>query len=399
FGRYDVTLDLAADQVIGHTGVVVEGDPGYAETSLGRGYEPGPAPSLGLLTGQAEAGRKRVRIYADSVHHFAWSADPRFVHDFARRQTLPESGAMTTRAGIHVFYLPTDTAWDDQVVLRRTFESLEWLERLFGPFPYPQITNLHRLESGGTEFPMLVMNGSASPTLITHELTHQYLHGILANNEWREGWMDEGFTSFVSNWWWSESASDTIWYGSMRTLERLERTDSSEVVDQPGVAFSSPRIYSAMTYSKASAVFRMLRAMVGDETMRGILRTYYERHRFTHVTGEDFQVVAEEKTGKDLDWFFDQWIRRTDRLDYGITDVSTRPTGSGGWRTTVTVLRLGQAWMPVTLRVGDVTVTLDSRERRQSTAVLTRQKPTEAVLDPAWVLIDMDRSNNRAAIP
>ncbi|HEU0015240.1 MAG TPA: M1 family metallopeptidase [Longimicrobium sp.] len=399
FGRYDVTLDLAADQVVGHTGVVVEGDPGYRETDLGIGYRPGPAPSLGLLAGQAEAGRKRVRIYADSVIHFAWSADPRFLHDFSRRQTQADDGRAVPQAGIHVFYLPTDTAWDEQVVLRRTFESLEWLERLFGRFPYPQITNLHRLESGGTEFPMLVMNGSASPTLITHELTHQYLHGILANNEWREGWLDEGFTSFVSNWWWEESAGDTIWYGTMRTLERLERTDSSEVVDQPGAAFSSPRIYSSMTYGKASAVFRMLREMVGHQTMRRILRTYYERHRFTHVTGQDFQRVAEEVAGRDLDWFFDQWLRRRDKLDYGITNTAAQRMGDGRWRTRVTVLRTGQAWMPVALRVGGETVTLESRARRQTATVVTREKPAQAELDPGRVLIDLDRSNNTMAVP
>jgi hypothetical protein len=392
FARYDVTLDVPADQVIGSTGVAVEGDPGYTEKVAGPGYPPPPAAdALGLLRGEAGQGRKRVRFFADSVHHFAWSADPRYIHDFVIRTIVDEATGAHSAPGIHVLYLPGDTAWDEQVALRRTWDALTWLESMFGPYPWPQLTNLHRLESGGTEFPMLVMNGSASEGLIVHETTHQYLHGILANNEWREGWMDEGFTSFMTNWFREMKGDTAVWRGTM------QGADSSEVVGQPGAAFSSPRIYSAMTYTKASAVFRMLRELVGQETFREILRTFYQRHRLQHVTGADFQRVAEEVSRRDLDWFFGQWIERTDKLDYGIAGATTRQAG-GRWRTRVEVVRAGEAWMPVVLRVGDQTRTLDSRERRQTVEIVTDARPAEAVLDPDWVLIDMDRSNDRAPV-
>jgi hypothetical protein len=398
FGRYDVTLDVAADQVIGSTGIAVEGNPGYQNATLGLSVRPGAAEGLGLLAGEPAAGRKRVRFVADSVHHFGWSADPAFRHEFVERTVLDESRGMHGVAGIHVLYLPGDTAWDENAVTRRTYDALTWLEGVFGPYPWPQLTNLHRLESGGTEFPMLVMNGSASEGLIVHEVTHQYLHGILANNEWREGWLDEGFTSFMVNWRRELQGDTAVWRGTMAGLERLERADSIEAIGLPGAAFSSPRIYSAMTYTRASAVFRMLRELVGEQTFRQILRTFYARHRLQHVTGEDFQRVAEEVSRRDLDWFFGQWIARTDRLDYGIGRASTTPTGDGRWRTRVEVLRMGQAWMPVVLRVGDATRTLDSRARRQTVEVVTRARPAEAVLDPEWVLLDMERANNRAEL-
>ena len=81
-----------------------------------------------------------------------------------------------------------------------TIAALQWLEYVFGPYAYPQMTNLHRIEGGGTEFPMMMMNGSASQGLILHEGGHIFAHGILANNEWRSGWLDEGLTSYVSSW-------------------------------------------------------------------------------------------------------------------------------------------------------------------------------------------------------
>jgi hypothetical protein len=62
------------------------------------------------------------------------------------------------------------------------------------------MTNLHRIEQGGTEFPMMMMNGSASQGLILHEGGHIFTYGILASNEWRSGWMDEGLTEYQTEW-------------------------------------------------------------------------------------------------------------------------------------------------------------------------------------------------------
>ncbi|HEV2131139.1 MAG TPA: hypothetical protein VGR27_08550, partial [Longimicrobiaceae bacterium] len=196
FGDYDVTLDLAEDQVVGSTGVPVEGDPGW-ERARARGeihyrrdaYPAREAEALGLLTGEPEAGRKRIRWRAEDVIHFAWAADPEFVYEGGLWRDIP----------VHVLYQRQAAQdWGNGVALERTFNAMEWTDTIFGPYVYPQITNLHRLDSGGTEFPMVIMDASASQGLIVHEILHQYAHGILANNEWREGWLDEGLTSFLT---------------------------------------------------------------------------------------------------------------------------------------------------------------------------------------------------------
>jgi hypothetical protein len=109
--------------------------------------------------------------------------------------------------------------------------------------------------------------------------------------------------------------------------------------------------------------------------------------------------VAEEVSGRPLGWFWDQWIRRTDKLDYSVASVRSRRVASGGWSTTVVVQRAGDAWMPVDVRVGDVTRSLTSRARRQTLVVTTAAKPAEVLVDPRWILIDINRSNNRAAVP
>lgn len=400
FANYDVTLDVAADQVIGATGVPVEGNPGWEGAIAVPGTEPWyrrdaygdvPAPeSLGLLAPQTAAGRKRVRWIAEDVHHFAWTTNPEYIYEGGRWEDI----------AIHVLYQPGDTSWDDGVAVERTARALAFFDTVFGDYVYPQLTNVHRIENGGTEFPMMIMDGSASEGLIVHETGHQYVHGILANNEWKEGWLDEGVDDFLTSWYAVEMlgvAPEQIFGRGIENLGRFEARARSQPIALESAEFRDYQTYGAMTYSKTGVVMYMLREYLGDDVFRRGLREFYDEHQLQHVRGDDFFAAFERVSGQDLDWFREQWIERTDRLDYGIGDVAVQQEGNG-WVTTVEVLRLEDAWMPVTLQVGDATVELTSRDRRQVVDVRTSSRPAEAVVDPGTLLLDMDRSNNRKAL-
>src|SRR6266704_1317803 len=187
FATFDVTLDLAADQVIGATGVPVEGDPGWEHARAN------PAEPIDYQRDWywRAGGRKCVRFLAQDVHHFAFSLNPQYVYEQGHYGTV----------AVHVLYQPQDSAtWGHGIVVGRTVAALAWLDTLYGTFAWPQLTNVHRIEGGGTEFPMMVMDGGPSLGLIVHEVGHNYTMGILANNEWREGFLVEGFTSFQTSW-------------------------------------------------------------------------------------------------------------------------------------------------------------------------------------------------------
>ncbi len=432
FATYDVTLDLAGDQVVGATGVPVEGDPGwepgpgspeeeplYQRDWYGEDPSPGVGHDPGLLDDAPADGRRRVRFHAEDVHHFAWSTSPeyRWEGDVWERGALPD-------VAIHVLYRPGDSTWTDGTVVERSIRALSWLETIFRPYPYPQFTNLHRLEGGGTEFPMLVMDGSASEGLIVHEATHQYAHGILANNEWREAWMDEGVTSFLDTWY-AEEHGDDPWDGFMTGVGRLEgalhdpavrRSPPSQLsgfavegdtlavpmeIARRAETFPNYAWYGHLSYTKPQAVFYMLRQMLGKETTRRILRTYYDRYRYRHVNEGALRSVAEEVSGHELDWFFDQWLHTSATLDWAVEDVEASGGPDEGWHSTVTLRRTGEAWMPVTLRLEgegdrarDVRVT--SRDRTVTVEVDTEFRPTAAEVDPGQDLLDADPSNDRS---
>ncbi|MFQ5688875.1 MAG: M1 family metallopeptidase [Gemmatimonadota bacterium] len=401
FGTYDVTLDVASDQVIGATGVPLEGDPGWRPAPgsplrtprYQRSFYPAPqgGRSPGLLAAAPAAGRKRVRFYAENVHHFAWSADPAYRYE----------GGYDAASGVavHVLYRPGDEPkWGDGIAVRRTLDALSWLASIFGSYPYPQLTNLHRLEGGGTEFPMVIMNGGASEGLITHEGAHQYAHAILANNEWKQAWLDEGMATFLTNWRFeSRGGGASVWRRARESAAAREKAGATQPVATRSEAFVDFATYGAMSYTKPSLIYRMLREYLGEPVFRRALHSYYERYRFHHVSEAGFRSVMEETSGRDLGWFFDQWLHTTKTLDYSVAAATSWREPDGRWRTRVEVVRSGEAWMPVTLRVGSEARTLASHERRQVVEVVSAVRPDSVVLDPDGVLLDADPSNDRRA--
>jgi hypothetical protein len=398
FASYDVSLDIAADQVMGATGVPVAGDPGWRGAAAVPGtvpdyrrdaYSPSAAAALGLLDDQAATGRRIVRWRADNVHHFAWTTSPDYIY---------EGGAFGDVA-VHVLYQPGDTAWADGVVVQRTIDALAFYDEIFGTYPWPQITNVHRIEGGGTEFPMMVMNGSPSVGLILHEVGHNYVHGILANNEWREGWLDEGFASFLTNWAHELAGRPVNWDRDLAGIRAMEQRGLTQPISLASSEFRDPQTYGAMTYTKPALVFRMLHWLMGDEAFRAALRDYYSANKLQHVSEADLRVAMGAHYPGGLDWFFDQWIHTTATLDYRLGELTAVQAPDGSWTAQVEVIRDGAIWMPVDLRVDDAVQRLTSRERRQVVRVRTAEQPVEAALDPGNVLLDVNPFNNRRRFP
>ncbi|HEX7025181.1 MAG TPA: M1 family metallopeptidase, partial [Gemmatimonadales bacterium] len=342
FGEFRVTLDVPADQVVGATGVPVCGDPGWERANrvpagpVALGRDAYGAPSCGDVPAAA-AGRKTMLWVARDVHHFVMSMDPAYLYE----------GGRFGDALVHVLYRPGDErSWGGGIAVERTETALRWLDGLFGKYPWPQITNVHRIDGGGTEFPMMVHNGSAGLGLILHEVGHNYLMGILANNEWREGFLDEGFTSFQTTWF-EETQGARGGAAALDSSMVLSDVDGwSEPTSLVSERYRDFGTYNAMIYDRGELFYHQLRAMVGDSVMRAILRTFYDRWRLKHVDEAAFRAVAEEVSHRDLSTFFGQFLHSVVLYDYGVGRVERDRLPDGQWRTRVEVLRHAPGRIP-----------------------------------------------------
>jgi hypothetical protein len=395
FGRFTVDLDVPEDQVVGATGVPVCGDPGWERANRAparpveyqRDYYGAATPSADACDGAAP-GRKRIRWYAERVHHFALSLNPAYRYE----------GGHFGNVAVHVLYQPgDDTTWGGGVAVRRTETALAWLDQLFGPFGWPQITNVHRIEGGGTEFPMMVHNGSADQGLIVHEVGHNYVMGLLANNEWREGWLDEGFTSFQTSWFW-ETMGRESYAGTEQQVLELDLDDYSEPPSLVAEDYRDFTSYNIAIYTRGELFFHQLRAIVGDEVMHRILQTFYARWKYHHVNEAAFRAVAEEVSGRDLSTFFAQWLHTTELYDYAVGRVRTGQRG-GGWVTRVEVVRKSPGRFPQDVAViaqGDTALgRTDGLAEREWVEVGTRTRPRSVLLDPLVRSHDWNMLNNR----
>src|SRR5437667_5444923 len=393
FATFDVTLDLPEDQVIGATGVPVEGDPGWERARANpaeaidyqRGYyAPRPAPTCPGLT--LSAGRKCVHFHAEQVHHFAFSLNPDYVYEEGRYGDVV----------VRVLYQPEDSAtWGKGIAVRNTQTALAWLDSLYGKFEWPTLTNVHRIEGGGTAVPMMVMDGSAGLGLILHEVGHNYTMGILANNEWREGFLDEGFTSFQTSWFFEAHGAGAAYPGLEPDVLFLDLDRWSEPVSLVSERFRDFPTYNAMVYDKAQLFYEQLRYVVGDDTMRRILRTYYGRWKLKHVDEAKFRAVCEEVSGQDLGWLFGQWLHGTVLIDYRLDKVKRYRLPDGRWRTTVTIRRLGDGWMPV--EIGDrdtVYARATGQPETERVEFTTARRPGRLRLDPRLRSHDWTALNN-----
>jgi len=427
YGTYDVTIIVRDDQVLAATGIPVAGDPGWARVSrTGPPYTNREAYSSVPHASEIPVpeGFRSVRWVARDVHHFAWSASPDYRYEGGTYARLVPGThyAVWDTVAVNVLYKPgDDTTWGGSRAVDRTINALRWLEAIWGPYAYPQMTNVHRLDGGGTEFPMMIMDGSASQGLILHEGGHVFTYGILGNNEWRSGWLDEGLTDYQTDWAQNLtpqerartfpppmrlpegyrvnaltiSRSDSTNFG-MWQLEILNR---AEPIGTSAADFGEFGIYNSMIYDRAKLMYSHLRDVMGDSVFRVFLHDYYNTWALKHVDERAMRVAASRAYGRDLGWFFDQWVHRTGLLDYSLEKVTVSRRPDGYWLTQARVVRRGQLVhpMPVGVRTGDTwsIAHASSLADDQVVDILSIGQPEAVEIDPLHYTFDWDWRNNR----
>ena len=200
FGRYEVSITLPANYIVGATGVLQEKEERQWMDSLATR----PAPERRSPKGAAPfppsaTAWKTIRFAQDSVHDFAWFADKRFV---VRKGSvvLPESGRTVTTWAL---YTPRNAAlWENAVTYIN--EALLHYGQAVGDYPYAACTAVDGTISagGGMEYPMITIIGNMSSAesldnVIAHEVGHNWFQGVLASNEREHPWLDEGLNSYL----------------------------------------------------------------------------------------------------------------------------------------------------------------------------------------------------------
>src|SRR6202021_2916127 len=186
-----------------------------------------------------------------------------------------------------------------------------------------------------------------------------------------DAWMDEGIneytqvkvmdsifgpTTSVLNLWGAtagEREETRLFYATMADLDPIAKN---------GWQYADSNSYGAITYGKTAVVLLTLESVIGEDTMRRAMHTYFLRYRFTHPTKEDFLKTLEEVSGQDLRWYFNQAVYGTQVLDYEVLKISSVPVdwykenlkekkGETEYVSNVWIHRKGEFVMPVEVEV------------------------------------------------
>jgi hypothetical protein len=323
--------------------------------------------------------------YQDDVHDFAWTACPDFL-EFRERFVLDDPKVATEMIFlVHKAHLGIKDRY-----VRALRQGLEFYSRSYGAYPYLTITLVDpapgAMAAGGMEYPTFFTSDALSylpagirlPEMITiHEFGHGYWYGMVGSNEFEEAWLDEGINTY------SEIKAMDKYYGADRSMIDFAGLRIGEIPYQRlGVIgsgrfdpvlrnswdFVSAASYSLNVYAKAGLMLLTLEKLLGEPVMDRVMKAYFEAWKFRHPTSRDFVKVAEDVSGRDLAWFFDQALSSPDKLDYAISDLQTYeiapragvqdvvpPPATGKaarlFRTEVTVARLGEMIFPQEIEV------------------------------------------------
>jgi hypothetical protein len=424
YGVYDVRIEVPRDFVVGATGREID--------RLDN--------SSGTVT---------HHYYQADVHDFAWTTSADY---FVREARFDHPGLPPVE--FRLLIRPEYARFTERYFAAAR-AALELFGSWYGPYPYGHLTIVdpaYGSDAGGMEYPTLITGGtrlfspfgSDQPESVTvHEAGHQFWYGLVGNDEFEHAWLDEGLDTFSTLRALEVAFGDRLYVRRYlppvgggrgmfplllsdvrvpRFVDRLNRYRRSARDEDPRTPsfLYHPGAAGDISYNKTALWLATLERHLGWETLRAILSTFFERYSFAHPAPEDFFAVANEVSGQDLTWFFDQVFRDSVGFDYAIGSVETFPVTLEGfdeidgelrlldpdsddpelYRNEVVVRRKGDGRFPVEVLLvfedgSELRETWDGAQRWKLFVEERSSKLDHAVVDPERVLLlDVDYTNN-----
>jgi aminopeptidase N len=208
-------------------------------------------------------------------------------------------------------------------------EILKFFSSYIAVYPYKKLANVQsKTIFGGMENAGAIFYAENSVTgkggvedLLAHEIAHQWFGDMASEKSFTHLWLSEGFATYFTDIYWQHKYGDEAFRKRLQK-EREEviqfvKTSNHAVVDSisPYMDLLNPN-----SYQKGAWVLHMLRNEVGDSIFQNIIRSYYQQYKGTNADTRDFEAVVEKVSGKDMKWFFDQWLYKPGipQLDFKI---------------------------------------------------------------------------------
>jgi Peptidase family M1 domain len=423
YGDFDYSVTVPADQIVVGSGVLLNPKVvltakeiqriDEARKSDKRVYIISPDEVAKPATRPKEHGMLTWHFRMDNARDAVWACSRAFIWD-AARINLP-SGKKSLAESVYPIESAADSSWGRSTEYVKA--SIEIFSKDWYEYPYPAAINVAG-PVGGMEYPGIVfcwwkMYRKVLWYVTAHELGHNWFPMIVGSNERANGWMDEGFNTFIDIY-----ASDEFNHGEYAPKRDGEfdpagKNPARDIVpyllnpvSQPIVSYADaiPGRYShTLEYYKTALGLYMLREYVlGHTRFDYAFRTYIKRWAFKHPAPEDFFRTMNDAAGENLNWFWKGWFVKNYKLDQAVDSVRY-VDGNPGKGSLITLQNKDQMVMPTTVEVkesngktGMINLPVEIWERGASfTFFYGSTTPIDSVIvDPNEVLPDVNPANN-----
>ncbi|WP_041831897.1 M1 family metallopeptidase [Actinoplanes sp. N902-109] len=192
-----------------------------------------------------------------------------------------------------------------------TGEIADFLATQFGPYPFDAYGGVviddsrvaYALEvQSRPVYGNVFFQETTNPTVVAHELAHQWYGDSVALERWRDIWLNEGFATYAE-WLWLEHRGERSTQQSFDAA--YQGFDWSTPTGDPG----PDNIFGEAVYQRGAMTVHALRKTIGDPAFFALLKAWPAEHRDGNATTADFIAAAEKVSGKDLTAFFDAWLQ------------------------------------------------------------------------------------------
>ncbi len=146
--------------------------------------------------------------------------------------------------------------------------------------------------------------------IIAHELFHQWFGNYVTTESWANLPLNEAFANYSEYLWYEhkegKDVADLQHIGEMESY--FEEAEEKQVDLIRFNYKNGEEMFDNHSYAKGGRVLHMLRKFLGDEAFFEGLHYYLEKNKMSSVEIHDLRLAFEEVTGKDLNWFFNQWF-------------------------------------------------------------------------------------------
>ena len=331
WGNFDVQITLNKKYVVAASGYLQNAN------EIGHGYS--------VKKGKPKKKKLSWHFYAPNVHDFTWSADPKYIHD---------TFLGPNNVDIHFFYIDNpEYNYKWKKLQSKTAELMEFYNEAIGEYPYKQYT-VAQGGDGGMEYAMMTLiTGERSYESLVgvtaHELAHSWFQQVLATNEMKHEWMDEGFTTYISTLAVNKVLNKKVEfpfissYGNYFFLAQSGKEQPQQINAN---RYNYNMAYEISAYSKGAVFLAQLGYIIGQKNLKKTLREYFEEFKFKHPVPNDFRRVAERVSGIQLKWYLTDWTQTTNTIDYGIKSIEEKKQ-----KTIITLNRVGSMPMPLDVLV------------------------------------------------